>query len=91
MYIYIYIHTHTYINVYIYIYIYVHYHAHYIIICTHTSSAGARGVRGLTLTNSYFYELGILMSVEFDRGSPGKFDSRTLSRETLSRWTGRIL
>ena len=29
------------------------------------------------------------MSVEFDRGSPGKFDSRTLSRETLSRWTGR--
>ena len=27
------------------------------------------------------------MSVEFDRGSPGKFDSRTLSRETLSRWT----
>ena len=30
------------------------------------------------------------MSVEFYRGSPGKFDSRTLSRETLSRWTGRI-
>ena len=29
------------------------------------------------------------MSVEFDRGSPGKFDSRTLSRKTLSRWTGR--
>ena len=29
------------------------------------------------------------MSVEFDRGSPGKFDSRTLSRETLSRRTGR--
>ena len=29
------------------------------------------------------------MSVEFDRGSPGKFDSRTLSRETLNRWTGR--
>ena len=28
------------------------------------------------------------MSVEFDRESPGKFDSRTLSRETLSRWTG---
>ena len=32
---------------------------------------------------------GILMSVEFDRGSPGKLDSRTLSRTTLSRWTGR--
>ena len=30
------------------------------------------------------------MSVEFDRGSPGKFDSRTLNRKTLSRWTGRI-
>ena len=29
------------------------------------------------------------MSVEFDREPPGKFDSRTLSRETLSRWTGR--
>ena len=31
------------------------------------------------------------MSVEFDRESPGKFDSRTLSRETLSRWTGRMV
>ena len=30
------------------------------------------------------------MSVELDRGSPGKFDSRTLDRKTLSRWTGRI-
>ena len=30
------------------------------------------------------------MSVECDRESPGKFDSRTLSRETLSRWTGRM-
>ena len=29
------------------------------------------------------------MSVGFDRGSPGNFDSRTLSRETLGRWTGR--
>ena len=29
------------------------------------------------------------MSVEFYRGSPGKFDSRTLNRKTLSRWTGR--
>ena len=29
------------------------------------------------------------MSVELYRGSPGKFDSRTLSRTTLSRWTGR--
>ena len=30
------------------------------------------------------------MSVEFYRESPGKLDSRTLSRKTLSRWTGRI-
>ena len=30
------------------------------------------------------------MSVEFDKGSPGKFDSRTLNRETLNRWTGRM-
>ena len=29
------------------------------------------------------------MSVEFDRGYPGRFDSRTLNRETLDRWTGR--
>ena len=29
------------------------------------------------------------MSVQFYRESPGKFDSRTLSRKTLSRWTGR--
>ena len=29
------------------------------------------------------------MSVEFHRESHGKFDSRTLRRETLSRWTGR--
>ena len=33
---------------------------------------------------------GILMSIELDRESPGKFDSRTLNRKTLSRWTGRI-
>ena len=31
---------------------------------------------------------GILMSVEFYRGSPGKFDSRTINRTTLNRWTG---
>ena len=30
------------------------------------------------------------MSVEFYRESPGKFDSRTLSRITLNRWTGRM-
>ena len=29
------------------------------------------------------------MSVEFDRESPGKFDSRTLNRTTINRWTGR--
>ena len=29
------------------------------------------------------------MSVDFYRESPGKLDSRTFSRETLSRWTGR--
>ena len=34
--------------------------------------------------------MGILMSIEFYRESPGKSDSRTLSRETLSRQTGRI-
>ena len=29
------------------------------------------------------------MSVEFDGESSGKFDSRTLNRKTLNRWTGR--
>ena len=29
------------------------------------------------------------MSVEMYRESPGKFDSMTLNRTTLSRWTGR--
>ena len=29
------------------------------------------------------------MSVEFYRESPGMFDSRTLNRTTLNRWTGR--
>ena len=29
------------------------------------------------------------MSVESYRESPGKFDSRTLNRKTLNRWTGR--
>ena len=29
------------------------------------------------------------MPVEFDRESPRKFDSRTLNRKTLDRWTGR--
>ena len=29
------------------------------------------------------------MSLEFYRESPGKFDSRTLNRTTLNRWTGR--
>ena len=31
------------------------------------------------------------MSVEFYRESPGKFDSRTLNRKTLNRWTGRTV
>ena len=31
------------------------------------------------------------MPVEFDRGSPGKFDSRTLNRKILNRWIGRFL
>ena len=29
------------------------------------------------------------MPVEFYKGSPGKFDPRTLNRKTLTRWTGR--
>ena len=44
----------------------------------------------LTQATSEFQRVGILMSVEFDRGSPGNFDSRTLNRTTLDRWTGRM-
>ena len=44
---------------------------------------------GLTLVDSQFSGVGILMSVEFYREPPGKFDSRTLNRTTLNRWTGR--
>ena len=44
---------------------------------------------GLTQADSSFQGVGILMSVEFYREPPGKFDSRTPTRETLSRWTGR--
>ena len=29
------------------------------------------------------------MSVELFRGSPAKFDSRTLNRTIIDRWTGR--
>ena len=43
----------------------------------------------LTHANSQLQAVGILMSVEFDRESPGKFDSRTLNRTNISRWTGR--
>ena len=33
--------------------------------------------------------MGMFMSVEYYRESPGKFDPRTLNRDTLRRWTGR--
>ena len=79
VYIYIYIHIRV-ICIYIYIYIYIE----------------LRPVRllrvaiseGLTQANSSL-KVGILMSIYVYRESPGKFDSRTLSRETLSRWIGR--
>ena len=45
---------------------------------------------GLTQADSSFSGVGILMSVESYRESPRKFDSRTLSRKTLNRWTGRM-
>ena len=33
--------------------------------------------------------MGTCIPIEFDRESPGKFDSRTHNRKTLNRWTGR--
>ena len=47
------------------------------------------GFRGFDSSRLLILRGGILMSVNFDRGSPRKFDSRTLNRETLNRWTGR--
>ena len=35
--------------------------------------------------------MGIIISIEFDGESPGKFDPRTLNRETLNRETGRTV
>ena len=32
-----------------------------------------------------------MISIEFDKESPGESDSRTLDRETLDMWTGRIV
>ena len=43
------------------------------------------------MASMYIHVVWILMSVEFYRGSPRKFDSRTLSRKVVSRWTGRKL
>ena len=45
--------------------------------------------RGFDASRLLILRGGILTSVEFDRESPGKFDSRTLYRKTLNRWTGR--
>ena len=43
---------------------------------------------GTLLTTSKSWSL--LHIIDFFGGSPGKFDSRTLNRKTLNRWTGRI-
>ena len=51
-----------------------------------TKSLDFRGFVSSRLLN---LRIGILMSVESYRESPGKFDSRTLSTKTLNRWTGR--
>ena len=49
------------------------------------------GFRGFDSSRLLIQRGGLLMSVEFYRESPGKFDSRTLNRKTLNRWTGRSL
>ena len=49
------------------------------------------GFRGFDSSRLIILRGGILMSVECYRGSPGKFDSRTLNRKTLNRWTGHII
>ena len=49
------------------------------------------GFRGFGSSKLFILKGGIPMPKESYRGSRGKFDSRTLRRETLSRWAGRIM
>ena len=58
--------------------------------CTPSPPTKSSGFRGFDSSRLLVLRGGILMSVNFDRGSPGKFDSRTLNGETLNRWTGCI-
>ena len=59
---------------------------------TYTPSPPAKSFdfEGFDSSELLILKVGILMSVEFYRESPGSFDSRTLNRTTLSRWTGHI-
>ena len=57
--------------------------------CTPNPPTKNSGFRGFDSSRLLILRGGILMSVNFDRGSPGKFDSRTLNRKPLNRWTGR--
>ena len=94
MYIYIYIYiyyTHTYVSIYS--------HApviasravkpHLVVSRAPSPPTKSSGFRGFDSSRLLILRGGILMSVNFDRGSPGKFDSRALNRKTLNRWTGR--
>ena len=57
----------------------------------HAPSPPAKSLdfEGFDSSRLLILRVGILMSIEFDRESPERFDSRTLNRKTLSRWTGR--
>ena len=46
------------------------------------------GFEGFDSSRLLLSGVGIIISKEFDRESPGKFDPRTLNGETLNRWTG---
>ena len=63
---------------------------YYAILC-YTPSPPTKSLdfRGFDSSGLLILRVGMLMSVEFCRGSPEKFDSRTLHRKTLNRWTGR--
>ena len=60
-------------------------------IITPSPPTKSSGFRGFDSSRLLIPRGGIIMSVNFDRGSPRKFDSRTLNRETLDRWTGRSM
>ena len=94
VYIYIYIHRqiYTHEHIYIYIYIYMHISIHYIIMLMLRPIS----VRPISLLDSGFQRVCLERNLHLKgwnshvhRGFPGKFESSNVSRDNVSRETGR--